>query len=85
MQPKSSENAILGWKSSADNKVELSVKLTVAPEGGKANDALIKLLARELKIPKSSITIKRGQSSRHKLLNIEMDEAKLSEALGHFN
>lgn len=82
VHPKSHENKILGWKSSADTKAELSVKLTAAPESGKANQALVKLLAKELHIPKSSITIKSGQTSRHKILDIALDEDTLAQKLG---
>ena len=33
------------------------VKVTAAPEGGKANDALVQLIATALKVPRSSIRI----------------------------
>lgn len=37
---------------------------------GEANEALIKLLAKHYDVPKTSITIIRGHTSRHKLINI---------------
>lgn len=64
--PKSSVNAIVGFK---DNV--LKVKLTAVPEKGLANRALIDLLSKELKIPKSSITILSGAFSSSKVLRIE--------------
>jgi uncharacterized protein YggU (UPF0235/DUF167 family) len=36
----------------------------------KANEALIKLLAKRFGAPKTHITIMRGQTSRHKLIDI---------------
>jgi len=39
-------------------------------EGGKANRALIELLADYFRVPKSAITIVRGQFARKKLLKI---------------
>lgn len=35
---------------------------------GEANAALLKLLSKEFDIPKTSITIKSGRTSRHKIL-----------------
>lgn len=48
----------------------LGVKLTAPPIEGRANKALIKFLAKKTGVPKSSITIVRGHSSRDKILLI---------------
>jgi len=53
---------------------EWIIALPVAPEGGKANQALIKVLAQELGVAKSRIHIKSGHTSRHKLIAIEDPE-----------
>lgn len=84
VSPKSSENRIVGWTSDESNKPELLVKLTAAPTDGKANEALIKLLAKELDIPKRDIQIKRGHASRHKILSIEGDQDDLETKLNRF-
>ena len=47
------------------------IKVTAAPERGKANDAVIELLSEFLKIPKSQISIKAGKTSREKLIEIK--------------
>ena len=61
----------------------LKIKVTVPPEGGKANKAVVELLSKALKVPKSSIEIVRGESSRIKTVRIEgIDLAKLQEKLG---
>lgn len=49
----------------------LKVYVTAAPESGKANDAVIALLSKALKVPKSRMSIVRGQKSRDKLIRIE--------------
>ncbi len=46
-------------------------ELRSAPTDGKANAELIELVARHFHVPRSSISIKRGASSRLKLLRIE--------------
>jgi len=57
--------------------------VTVPPEGGKANRAVVELLSKTLKVPKSSIEIVRGETSRVKTVRIEgIDLAKLQEKLG---
>jgi uncharacterized protein (TIGR00251 family) len=44
----------------------LRVKLTAPPAGGEANEQLVKLLADELGVRKSSVRILRGRASRNK-------------------
>jgi len=46
----------------------LLLSVAAAPEGGKANAAVIDLLAKTLRTPKSSLPIERGQSSRNEIL-----------------
>jgi uncharacterized protein len=49
---------------------EYKVKVTAVPEKGKANDAVVKLLADYFDVPKSSISIIGGKSTRVKLVEI---------------
>lgn len=59
------------------------MRVTVPPEGGKANRAVIELLSKALKVPKSSIEVVRGETSRNKVVFIEgIDVATLQEKLG---
>ncbi len=44
--------------------------VTAPPDKGKANDALITLLAREFKVAKSSVRIIIGKTAREKLVEI---------------
>lgn len=52
----------------------LRVKLTAPPADGEANTQLIELLAKTLKVPKSTITIIRGTTNRHKTVEIASEE-----------
>lgn len=55
----------------------LKVRLAAAPEKGKANQALIELLAEKFNIPKNSIAILSGQTSKIKKISIpDMPEVK---------
>lgn len=49
----------------------LKVYVTCVPEDGKANAAVIAALAKVLKLPKSAITIVRGQAARNKVIEIK--------------
>jgi len=68
VQPKSSKNAIVGIHGEA-----LKIKLNAPPVEGKANKALIQLMAKLLGCPKSAVEIISGQASRSKRLLIRID------------
>jgi uncharacterized protein len=68
LTPKASANAIKGPGADAAGNRFLKATVTAVPEKGKANKALIELLAREWDIPKSAITIVRGETDRQKML-----------------
>lgn len=63
--PRAKENKIVGFK---DNV--LAVRITAPPVEGKANKALVAFLADAWDVPKSSIHIIQGETSREKLLEI---------------
>jgi uncharacterized protein len=65
VQPKSSRNEIGGFQ---DGKIR--VKVTSAPEGGKANESLREIISKALGVSKSSVRIIRGETSRLKILRI---------------
>ncbi len=69
VQPRASRNAIEFDGERSD--VKITVRVTAAPEGGKANDAVVALLAKRLRVPKSSVRIVRGHKSRDKRISIE--------------
>jgi hypothetical protein len=64
--PKSGREAIAGWRGG-----ELSVAVTAPPEAGKANAAACVVVAKALGVPKSAVRVVRGETSRHKQLEIE--------------
>jgi uncharacterized protein (TIGR00251 family) len=49
---------------------EYRVEVREPAQDGKANQAVIELLARYFGVPKSTVRINRGLSSRHKLLEL---------------
>lgn len=75
--PRSSKPGVGEWREGADGRAELEVRVSAAPSDGEANAAVIKLLAKVLGVPKSSIEIISGATSRHKRVSLPIDEAEL--------
>jgi hypothetical protein len=66
IQPRASRNIVVGLYQDA-----LKVKVTSPPVDGEANKNLIALIAKLLHLPKTSIEIKQGSTSKNKLLRIQ--------------
>ena len=86
LTPKASRNAIAGIAEAGRSDAVLKVMVTAVPEAGKANEALIKLLAKEWGVAKSSISLVAGATDRNKILHIAGDAgdlmARLNQTLG---
>ena len=65
VHPRAKKNAITGKVGDA-----LKLALTAPPVDGKANDACIEFFAKLLKVPRSSVTIAAGQTSRNKVIRV---------------
>ncbi|MGY8959908.1 MAG: DUF167 family protein [Alphaproteobacteria bacterium] len=81
LTPKASRNAITGVAETADGDTMLSARVTAAPENGKANTALIKLLSKEWKLPKSDFSVRIGAANRRKVIEIAGSSAALTTKL----
>ncbi len=62
--PRARQNKIVP----SDDGTTLRVYTTTVPADGAANDAVIKMLAKHLDVPKTSIKIIRGATSRDKVI-----------------
>ncbi|MGA2348560.1 MAG: DUF167 domain-containing protein [Candidatus Sulfotelmatobacter sp.] len=65
VHPGAKKNAITGELGDA-----LKVSLTTPPVEGRANQACIEFFAKLLKVPRSSVTIASGQSTRNKVIRV---------------
>lgn len=74
--PKSSREAI-----GPERDGRLIVKVSAPPEDGKANAAVCKLIAKQLKLAKSHVLVETGETSRTKRLFAEGIELDRAEAL----
>ena len=66
LHPRAKKNAITGELGEA-----LKVSLTAPPVEGRANEACIEFFSNLLKVPRSSVTIASGQTSRNKVMRVE--------------
>ena len=74
VQPRSSKNMLTGLHNDA-----LKVKLTAAPVNNDANRMSIKFLAKALGVPKSSLEIVSGHTSRNKQVLLHARLIDISE------
>jgi len=77
--PKSRADEIVGMREDG----ALHVRVSAAPESGKANVAVIRLLRQVLGLPGSAVRLKAGASSRDKWVELDgIDAAELTRRLG---
>jgi uncharacterized protein len=78
VQPRARRDEITGQRGGA-----LVVRVTAPPVEGKANEAVRKLLAKQLGIAPGKVAIVRGEGARDKLIEVEgLEPAELRRALG---
>jgi len=78
VQPRAAANEITGVRDGV-----LQVRVTAPPEGGKANAAVRRLIARRLRVGVTRVEVVRGASAREKSLQIEgFTDDGLRSALG---
>ena len=82
LTPKAASDRIDGMAAEAGGGIVLKIGVTAVPENGKANAALVKMLAKAWKVPKGNIAIAAGTTDRRKTLHIATDNAGAAEALG---
>jgi uncharacterized protein (TIGR00251 family) len=81
LTPKAKTVGITGIMEQADGGAALKVSVTAAPERGKANAAMIALLAKTWRLPKSAITLAVGATDRRKVVHISGDPNRLKQTL----
>ncbi len=81
LTPKSARDGLEGVETAADGRSHMKARVRAVPEDGKANKALIKLLAKELGVPASRIAIVAGETARLKTVRIEGEAEQLEPAL----
>ncbi len=66
VSPRASREGVEGWREGV-----LVVRLTAPPVEGAANQALVKVLSKALKVPRRSVSLLLGDRSRNKVVEVE--------------
>jgi uncharacterized protein (TIGR00251 family) len=77
LTPKAGSDRIDGLAELADSRPVLAARVSSAPEDGKANTALEKLIAKALGVPRSSVSVTSGHKARLKQVRIAGNPATL--------
>ena len=81
LTPRGGKDAINGWETDAAGRNYLKARVRAAPEDGKANAALMALLAGVLDVPRSAISIASGAKARLKIVKVDGDPETLRARL----
>jgi uncharacterized protein len=81
VQPKARSIGVKGVAAEADGAVALKVAVTAAPEDGRANDAVARLLAKACRVAVRDVSIVSGATARRKVIEIAGDPVRLMDEL----
>ncbi|MCD7058345.1 DUF167 family protein [Pelagibacterium xiamenense] len=79
--PNASQDAIEGIELRADGTEVLKLRTRVIPDKGRANAAVVAILAKALRVPKSALAITAGATARVKTIGVTGDRIVLAAAL----
>ena len=79
--PRGGRDDIDGIETLANGRTVVKVRVRAIAEGGEANNAVTELLARALRVPKASVRILSGATSRLKQIAVDGDPKSLGETL----
>lgn len=81
--PKGGRDAVDGWTSDEAGRPVLKVRVSAPASDGAANAAVVALIAKALKVPRSAVRIAAGETSRMKRLELDgVAEADIARAFG---
>ena len=81
LTPRGGRDGIDGFGHDAAGERLLRARVAAPPVDGAANDALVRLLAKALGVPRSAVTIASGETSREKTVEIRGDVVELAARL----
>lgn len=81
LTPKGGRDRLDGWSEDSAGRPFLKARVSAVPEDGKANAALVALLAKALNVPKSAVTIVSGTTARQKQIAVTGDADALAARL----
>lgn len=80
--PRGGADRIDGPGADASGTPFLRVRVSAVAEKGRANDAMLKMLARAWRVPRSTLSVISGETGRTKLVSVSGDTDRLMADLG---
>lgn len=77
LTPKADRDAVDGIERGSDGRRYLKCRVRAVPEDGKANAALVRLLAGAIGVPRGAVTVRTGAASRLKSVRVAGDPPDL--------
>jgi uncharacterized protein YggU (UPF0235/DUF167 family) len=71
LTPRGGREALAGWEQTADGQRYLRARVAAPPEAGKANEALVRLIAKKLHMATSKVQIVSGATARMKIVEVQ--------------
>jgi uncharacterized protein YggU (UPF0235/DUF167 family) len=81
LTPRASKDEVGSVETTADGREHLTARVRALPDKGKANDALERLVAEWLGVPRSTVSVSAGATQRMKTLRISGDPQTLAERI----
>lgn len=81
LTPRGGRDALDGFETLADGRTVLKARVRAAPSEGEANAALVALLAKEIGLPRSQLTIAGGATARLKTVVLQGEPTALARRL----
>jgi uncharacterized protein len=82
LTPRAKADRLLGVAATTEGRRVVRASVTAPPEDGRANEALLQLLARVWQLSRRDLAIVAGATSRHKTVNVVGDPRQLAGRLG---
>jgi uncharacterized protein len=70
LSPRAKADRLLAVAATAEGGRAIKVSVTAPPQGGRANEALLRLLAYTWHLPRRNLSIVAGATSRNKIVNV---------------
>jgi uncharacterized protein YggU (UPF0235/DUF167 family) len=84
LSPGRARDRVTGVAADENGVAWLTASVTQPPENGRANKALIRLLAKEWRVAKSSIQVTKGRTSRRKALSVAGETGVITDKLAEW-
>ena len=81
LTPKARREQVIGFDTIDGGGARCRIAVTAPPVDGKANVALLKFLAKQLRLPASALSISIGTGAREKVVHISGEPQALLERL----